>query len=454
MEKKKLKKILVFGSGMVSRPGVRYLVEQAHLHVTVASNHLDSALKLVEGCVYSRAVFIDVKEASKSRLKDLIEEHDIIISLLPWVLHAQVAKLCLACNKHMATTSYVSPGMHELDKEAREKGLLFLNEMGVDPGIDHMSALKIIDEVRAEGGKIIHFYSFCGGLPAPQSNDNPFGYKFSWSPRGVVLASINHAKFLENGRIVDIDGKDLFLNYRMEDIEGLGTFEVYPNRDSMQYKELYGLNYAQTVMRGTYRYPGWCDTFKKLVDLGLVDGTPSEELESITYRQMMADLVGADEKNDVIQKTAEIIGLSVDSDVIGRLKWLGLFNEEKVLEYDNRLDILSNLLQKKLFYKPGEIDMLVMRHKFIIQKEDGSHDFITSTMIDYGIPNGDSSMARTVSLPLAIGVRLMAEGKIPFTGVQIPNAKVIYQPVLKELEEMDIKLNETRIPWKADNENG
>ena len=280
-----MKKILVLGAGLVSRPGVHYLLEQKNLIVTVASRTLSKAEKLVKGHGNGRAAAVDVE--NDRELAALIRDHDIIISLLPWIHHVKVANLCLAHKKHMVTTSYVSEGMKRLDQQVREQNLLFLNEIGVDPGIDHMSAMKIIHEVEAERGKILHFHSYCGGLPAPEDNDNPFGFKFSWSPRGVILASRNSARFLENGKIVEIEGKDLFLNYKVEEIEGLGKFEVYPNRDSVPYKELYGLKDAQTVIRGTYRNLGWCGTFKKIVDLGLVDETPLPNLKGISFNKMI-----------------------------------------------------------------------------------------------------------------------------------------------------------------------
>ena len=436
-------KILILGSGMVSRPGVHYLLDREHFFVTVASNEPEIAQSLVEGRSNGKAVSLDV--ADTALLERLISEHDITVSLLPWIFHVKVAELCVKHNRHMATASYVSEGMRKLDSAIREKGLLFLNEIGVDPGIDHMSTMKVIDEVSGEGGKILHYYSFCGGLPAPESNDNPYGYKFSWSPRGVVLASRNSARFLENGKVVEIEGKDLFLNFRTEEIEGLGKFEVYPNRDSVPYKEIYGLKDAETVMRGTYRYPGWCETLKKIVDLGLVDETKLEKLAGMSYKEMMADLLGVKPTEDVVGEAAKKVGLSKESEIIKRLEWLGLFSDEKVPDVDCRLDVLSHRMQEKMFYKQGERDLLLMRHKFIIENKDKSCDMITSTMIDFGIPGGDTSMARTVSLPLAIGVRLMAEGKIPLTGVQIANKKEIYEPVLAELEQMNIKMVEKRI---------
>lgn len=437
-------KILVLGSGLVSRPGVHYLLDRPNLSVTVASNELPVAEALVSSYKNGKAVFIDVKD--EARLGELVRDHDIIVSLLPWTFHVQVARLCLQYGKDMATASYVSEGMRSLDQEARAKGLLFMNELGVDPGIDHMSTMKIINEVTEEGGKIVHFYSFCGGLPAPESNDNPFGYKFSWSPRGVILASRNSAQFLENGEIVRIDGKDLFSNYRIEEIEGLGQFEVYPNRDSVPYKEFYGLKDAQTVMRGTYRYPGWCDTLKTIVDLGLVDDTPRQELQSGTFKTMMSGLVGASNEDDLPARTAEKLGMEKESQVMKRLEWLGLFADEPLPTADNYLDILSSRMQSHLNYKPGERDLLLMRHKFIVQNKNGAMEEITSTMIDYGQPEGDTSMARTVSLPLAIAVRMMAEEGIPLAGVQIPTVKPIYEPILKELAALNIKLEEKRTP--------
>ncbi len=437
-----MKKLLVLGAGLVSKPGVTYLLKQNDIFVTVASRTVSKAENLVKGFSNGKAIQLNVQD--EENLAELIKNNDIIVSLLPWVNHQKVANLCITHEKHMATTSYVSEGMKELHDEAVKRNLLFLNEIGVDPGIDHMSAMKIIDDVYSEGGKILHFYSYCGGLPAPEDNDNPFGYKFSWSPKGVVLASRNSAKFLENGKLVEIEGKDLFLNYRPEEIEGLGKFEVYPNRDSIPYKELYKLKDALTVMRGTYRNIGWCDTLKKIVDLGLIDENPVEGLKGITFRKMMADLIKEKDGADVVNKVAETLGLEPDSDILKRLEWLGLFSEEQVPEFNNRLDILSYLLEKKLVFKDGEKDMIILQHKFTVENADKSKDLITSTLIDYGEALKESSMARTVSLPLAIGVRFMAEGKFNLTGVHIPITKQIYEPVLKELETLNIKMDERK----------
>lgn len=437
-----MKKILVLGAGLVSRPGVHYLLNQPELKVTVASRTVSKAEELVKGFPNGEAKQVNVED--HEALAEVIKENDIVISLLPWIHHMKVAELCIEYGKHMVTTSYVSPAMKELDNKVREKGLLFLNEIGVDPGIDHMSAMKIIDEIEKEGGKVLHFYSYCGGLPAPQNNDNPFGYKFSWSPRGVVLASRNPARFLENGKIVEIEGKNLFRNYIVEEVEGLGKFEVYPNRDSVPYKDLYGLKDALTVKRGTYRNLGWCDTFYVLNQLGFIDETPTDFVKGNTYKNITAKVLNVSPDAKLKETIKDKIKIDKIDEVLYRLEWLGLFGDEVVEDTDNLLDMLSNRLQAKLYYKPGEVDMLLMKHTFIVENKDGSMDKITSTLIDFGIPNGDTSMARTVSLPMAIAVKMIANGQIKDVGVRIPNTKDIYEPVMAELERLNIKMTEKR----------
>jgi saccharopine dehydrogenase-like NADP-dependent oxidoreductase len=437
-----MKKILILGAGLVCRPGASYLLEKGYA-VTVASRTVEKAEKIVQGSKNGSALQLMVEENEK--LEVLVQQHDIIVSLLPWIHHLKVARACLKYSKPMATTSYVSEDMRKLDEEARSKNLLFLNEIGIDPGVDHMSAMRIIDQIHVQGGKIRHFYSFCGGLPAPEDNDNPFGYKFSWSPRGVVMASRNPARFLENGKIVNIAGEDLFLNKRIETVDPLGEFEVYPNRDSLPYQEIYGIKDAQTVMRGTYRNIGWCDTLKKIVDLGLVDESPVSYPAGTTFNSMVAGLIGADENKDVALAAAQKLGLEKGHFVIQNLAWLGLFSDDPLPAGESKLDILGERMLEKMQYKDGEKDMLILRHRFEVENRDQSTETITSTLIDYGIPNGDSSMARTVSLPLAVGVILMAENKIGLTGVQIPIKKELYQPVLDGIETLGVKMVEERV---------
>jgi len=442
-----MKKILVLGAGLVSRPGVTYLLQQKDFVVTVASRTVAKAQTLVRGFPNGRALPLDM-DRPDGELSRLIRENDIVVSLLPWVHHVGVATQCLESRRHMVTTSYVSPDMKKLDPEAKKRRLLFLNEIGVDPGIDHMSAKKIIDEVYREGGVVLHFHSDCGGLPAPESNDNPFGYKFSWSPRGVLLASKNRARFLEDGKIVEVESRDIFHGFKTEVIKGLGTFEIYPNRDSLPYRDTYGLKDALTVKRGTYRYSGWCAALEIIVALGLVDDTPRPHLRGLSFRQIIAGVIGVGPEEAIVEKTAEKLGLAPDSEIIKSLEWLGLFSEEIIPEAQSYLDVLCRRMEKKLFYREGERDMLLLKHTFLIENRKRTRERITSTLIDFGLPHGDTSMARTVSLPLAIGTRLLAEEKIPLVGVQIPVHPEIYRPVLSELAKLGIRMEEKRMPWK------
>jgi saccharopine dehydrogenase (NADP+, L-glutamate forming) len=436
-----MKSILILGSGFVSRPGIVYLIKQNKFYITIASNELKKPEDLVKNHSNAKVVYLNVED--KKDLSELISYNDIIVSLLPYKYHPAIAEICLEQGKHLITTSYVSDKIKQFDEAAKQKGLIFLNETGLDPGIDHMSAMRIIDQVHSSGGKVLEYYSYCGGLPAPDNNDNPFGYKFSWSPRGVVMASINSARYLENGKIVNINGRNLFSHYEIEDLDDLGSYEVYPNRDSLIYKNLYGLKDAVTVKRGTYRNLGWCNIFKCLVNLGLIDESIIQTHVNLTYRNIIEELIGSKRKN-IKKIIASKNNISEDSDVINALEWLGLFSDEKVVS-NNRLDMLCDLLQKKLYYSEGERDMIILKHKFLIQNEDKIKELLTSTLIEFGTPHGDSAMAKTVSLPMAISTRLIAEEKIKSTGVIIPLSKEIYEPVLNELEYLDITMFENRL---------
>ncbi len=439
-----MKKVLVLGAGLVSRPLVRYLLDQPETQVIIASRTVSKAEALIEGHPAGKAVAATVQEEEK--LDALVAEADVAISLLPWIYHVQVAELCLKHKTNLVTTSYVSPAMRAMDQKAKDRGLLFLNEIGLDPGIDHMSAMKMIHQVYRKGGKVTSFESICGGLPAPEANDNPFGYKFSWSPRGVLLAGRNSAHFLKDGKDMLIENKDLFRTVSSKTVEGLGKLEFYPNRDSMLYQELYGLKDARTLMRGTFRNPGWCETLEKVVLLGFLNDTERPEILEWNWKQLTASLIGAN-PDDVKAALAKHLGLPESHAVIGRFEWLGLFSDDPVkCNPPTVLDALTALMDKKMPYGPGERDMIVLQHDFVAEYPDGKKEAITSLLLDYGIPNGDTSMARTVSLPAAIAVKLMNQGKIRLTGVQIPIMPEIYEPLLEELEMMNIKFVDTFKP--------
>lgn len=434
-----MKKVLVLGAGLVARPLVRYLLDQG-FQVTVASRTVSKAEKLIAGHRGGTATTLLAAETEK--LEKLVGEHDLSISLLPAPLHPVVAKFCIKYKKHMVTTSYVSPIMRDLDGGAREAGVMLLNEIGVDPGIDHMSAMRIIHDVHRRDGEVVSFKSFCGGLPAPESNDNPWGYKFSWSPRAVLTAGKNDARYQERGKIISVPGKELFTHVEEYDIEDVGRLEAYPNRDSLIYVDLYGLKGIGTMFRGTFRYPGWCRCLKKVVDLELLDEKPVTYPAGTTFRKWMAEIIAAPSEEDMRLQVAGYLDLDSEDNVLDRLEWLGLFSDELLPvtgKETTRLDTLAARMEPRMAYRPGERDMIVLVHRFIARFNDGTEENISSTLIDYGLPDGDSSMARTVSLPAAVGAKLILNGQIQEHGVHIPVRPEIYNPVLDELETMGIK---------------
>ena len=321
-----------------------------------------------------------------------------------------------------------------------------LNEIGLDPGIDHMSAMRVVDAVTGEGGKIVSFRSYCGGLPAAEANNNPWGYKFSWSPRGVLLAGRNAAQYLDDGHLVDVASKDLFAHHWPVDVEGVGALEGYPNRNSMQYVALYGLEAATTMFRGTLRYPGWSVMMKGLVDLGWVSLSHPPR-NAATFAEVTATLAGVPELSDdpagLRQAVAGLLALPADCDALARMEWVGLFSDLPIGQWETVLDILGAVLEEKLSYSEGERDMIVLLHQFEAELADGRRQQITSTLVDYGQPSGDSAMSRTVSLPAAIAARLVLEGAIGVTGVCIPVRTEIYTPVLEELAALGIECRES-----------
>ena len=441
-----MKIILVLGAGMVSRPMIRYLLDQPNYHVIMASRTVSKAEQMIDGHPQGEAISLDVNDDKK--VEDLISKADVVVSLLPYTYHVKVAEMCIQHKKQMITTSYVSDAMRALDQKAKTAGILILNECGLDPGIDHMSAMRIIHEVEKKNGKVISFKSTTGALPAHEANNNPFGYKFSWSPRGVLLASRNAAKWLENDKEISIPGEQLFENYSIQDVKGTGAFENYPNRNSIPYKEIYGLKHAQTVYRGTFRMTGWCETIRAIVALGWLSEEPLKGFTGKTYGDLTRHLIGVKPKDDLPQMTAKYLGLKPYAAILKRLQWLGLFGDEPLPEdKNNPLDYLNVLTLQKMSMGPHERDMVVMHHEFIAEYKT-KKEYITSTLVDYGIPDGDTSVARTVALPAAIAVKMILNKQITLTGVHIPVIPEIYNPILDELEGLGITFKEKTEPLK------
>ncbi len=422
-------------------PLIRHLLDHSTHTVTVAALDDVRARALVGTHPRGRVVPLDVSDAVAT--ERLIVDSDAVVSLLPYAHHPAVAERCVAHKKHLVTTSYVSPAMRELDGAARRVGVVLLNEMGLDPGLDHMSAMRIIHDVRRRGGRVTAFRSYCGGLPAPEANDNPLLYKFSWSPRGVVLAARNGGKYLEDGIVIDIQPGRIFDTPETVTFEGLGAFEGYPNRTSLDYIPLYGLDGVRTMFRGTLRNVGHCATWRLMGTLGFYADalvTPAQP----TYRSLMALLLDAKPDADLVALAGARGGLAQDAREIHALDWLGLFDGTALPAATvSPLDALVSRMVERMSFAQGERDMVVMRHDFIADFTN-HRESIRSTLVDYGVPHGDTAMARTVALPAAIGVLRILDGTIRTPGVQVPVSTDVYQPVLDTLTELGVSFVEQR----------
>ncbi len=439
LKSESMKKVLILGAGMVVKPIVTYLLSKKYF-VSVASRTKSKADKMINGHPNGKSIAwtVDQPEA----LEVMIAEHDLTVSLLPYAYHVMVAKLCIKHKKNMVTTSYIQPAMQELDAAAREAGILILNEIGLDPGIDHMSAMRIIDLIHDKGGEIEEFYSFCGALVAPEVEQNPFNYKFSWAPKGVVMAGNNDGKYLRNGELKYIPTQDLFKNPIKLTFPEVGELEVYPNRDSLPYIELYGIPETKTIFRGTFRYHKWCEVLDAIKSLNLI-GYDKINLEGMSYANFMAKMISENNSENIKEKVAVKLKVDLDANPMKAMEWLGLFSDKPMDRVeDSPFEIISDLMIGKMMIAEDERDMVVMQHTFVAKYKDGLKEVIKSRMLDFGTLKTDTSIARTVALPAACGVEMLLEGKIETTGVHIPVIPEIYNPILDQLETMGIRMVE------------
>ena len=434
-----MKKVLILGAGMVVKPIVQYLLQKDYF-VTVATRTKSKADKMIVGHENGTSIAWTVDD--EETLDKMIAEHDLTVSLLPYAYHVTVAKICVKHKKNMVTTSYVKPEMYALDKEAKKAGILILNEIGLDPGIDHMSAMRIIDNVHEKEGEIEEFYSFCGALVAPEVEENPFKYKFSWAPKGVVMAGNNDGKYLRNGIVTYVPTEDLFKNPIELTFPEVGDLEVYPNRNSLPYVKLYGIPKTKTMFRGTFRYDKWCEIIDSFKALNLIS-YDKFNLEGMSYADFMAKMIDDDSSANIKAKVAAKLGVAEDANSIVALEWIGLFSDEQMSrKEDSPFEITSDLMIDKMMISGDERDMVVMQHTFVARYPNGNREVIKSRMLDFGTLKTDTSIARTVALPAACAVDMLLEGKIKTTGVHIPVIPEIYNPVLNQLETMGIKMVE------------
>ena len=446
-----MRKILVIGSGKSSSYLIKYFIDKSeseNLHITIGDINIDGARNLIGDHRNAKAIILDIFDQSSR--SEAIKNADIVVSMLPARFHIEVAKACITHNKHMVTASYVSPEMQALDGEARTKGLVFMNEIGVDPGIDHMSAMQVLNSIREKGGEIILFESFTGGLVAPESDNNLWNYKFTWNPRNVVLAGQGGAaKFIQEDTYKYIPYNRLFRRTEFLDIEGYGRFEAYANRDSLKYQSVYGLDNVKTLYRGTMRRVGFSRAWNIFVILGMTDDTYTlDNSENMSYRDFVNSFLPYSPTDSVELKLRHNLKIDQDDIVWDKLLELDIFNPNKMvgLKSATPAQILQKILMDSWTLKPEDKDMIVMYHKFGYKLNGKSHQ-IDATMVTKGEDQTYTAMAKTVGLPVAIATLALLNGKITTPGVQIPITKEIYSPILKELEEHGIYFNEKEVPY-------
>ncbi|KAI8820791.1 Saccharopine dehydrogenase-domain-containing protein [Fimicolochytrium jonesii] len=444
--------VLLLGSGFVAAPLVDYLLRAPHRSVTIASNSAEEATRLANGRANAPVTGLNV--ADKEALAGLVAKHDVVVSFVPATLHPTVAEACINEGKNMVTASYISPAMQALNDRVKRANLTILNEVGLDPGIDHLTAMQLFDEVKEKGGKITSFVSWCGGLPAPEASNNPLGYKFSWSPKGVLLAGLNSAHFKRDGEIIQVPGSQLFESRTTASIAKGFALEGIPNRDSLKYVDLYNLgdiSDLDTMFRGTLRYTGYCDLMATFRDIGLFNDVERTDLKSgVSWADLTNELLGIDAGSDVRTAIANVLASKGKSPseahldtVVSALQWLEMLSPHTPLHPSSTiLDAFCAHLQKRLVYAPTERDMVAMHHEFGIKWRDGSREKRTSTLFAYGEVGGYTAMAKTVGLPAAIGAEMLLDGQLRGKGVIAPMTKEIYEPMLRKLENENIRFVE------------
>ena len=450
-----MRKILIIGSGKSSSYLIKYLLnksEKENLFITIADKYITNTKVLLNSHSKSKAIELDVFD-DESREKEIIGA-DIVISMLPARFHLMVAKDCIKHSKNMLTASYINDEMLVLNSKAIEKDIVIMNEIGLDPGIDHMSAMKVIDYIKEKEAKIILFESYTGGLMAPESDNNLWNYKFTWNPRNVVLAGQGGpAKFLQQGYNKYIPYNKLFKRTQNLQIENYGSFEGYPNRDSLKYREIYGLGDIKTLCRGTIRKVGFSESWDVFVQLGMTDDSYIiENSKNMKFRDFVDLFLPYNAKERVESKLQKLLKISEKELIWSKLLELDIFSDQKTITLDKATpaQILEFILCKSWTLDPSDKDMIVMTHKFVYELKNKKYQ-IDSNMVCIGEDQTYTAMAKTVGLPLAIATLAILNSKITAKGVQLPVKKDIYNPILKELIEYGIEFNEYEIPFPAKN---
>ena len=448
-----VKKILVIGAGRSSPYLITRLLDMAAEHdwfVIVGDVDLKLAEDRIQEHPYGAAVRFDVNDAAHRSTQ--IANADVVINMLSPVYQDLVAWGCLNHGRHMLSVSYRDQALRDLDQDANRKGLLILSELGLDPGLDHMSTMELISRVRAKGGRIVSFESYGSGIPAPGPSHNPFNYVITWNPRNVVMAAERGAQYLEDGKMKIVPFHHVFHHTWPVEVEGVGTLEAYPNRDSLSYMEIFGLSHVRTMIRGTLRYPGWSETWAQVVQLGLPNETLRiPDLERTTYREVV-EMFLPDHTSAlrIEQRVAKFLDISPTGTIMKNLGWLGLFSDEPTrCKGGTAAEMMADLLQRKLPLTPDRRDMVILQHELEVEYEDRPGERLVSTMIAEGEDNTMTAMAKSVGLPVVAATKLLLEGELSLTGSQIPTHPSIYGPILAEMEKSGIRFVERTEPIRA-----
>ena len=440
-----MKKIAVLGAGRSAGPLIEYLATHPDSRAWELSVYDQDSESLAQKCRSFENVLFTACDLNNEELLDsIIKSHDVLVSMLPAFMHLPIARRCVQEGKHLVTASYISPEMQALDQEARAKGLVFVNECGVDPGIDHMSTMEILHRLKREGAKITSYESFCGGILAPESPTNPWAYKFSWNPRNVVLAGSGGAvHFIQESKYKHIPYHQVFRRTEFLEIPGYGRFEGYANRDSLKYQSAYGLNGVSTMYRGTLRRPGFCRAWDVFVKLGCTDDSyPLEQVDKMTHRDFLNTFLAYHSSESVELKLMHYMNISQDSDLLEKFEWLGLFTDELIgIPEGTPAQVLQHILMKKWTMTDADTDMVAMIHR-IEYELSGVRHRLQSSLVAKGRSKDATAMAITVGWPVAMATRLVALNLIPERGVLMPNLASLYQPILAELGQRGIHFDE------------
>ena len=445
-----MKNILVLGAGQSSPYLISYLLNEAEKYdwkITVCDMNLELAESRINGHPKGKAMQFDVndEETRNSQIKN----SDVVVNFLAPKFQYMIALDCLLFGKHVITASYEHPNIPDLNNDAEKKGILILNEMGLDPGIDHMSAMKVIHDIKEKGGHIKSFVSYGSGIPAPEVKSNPLDYCITWNPRNIAMAGESGAQYMEKGRIKQLSRRGIFQRTWDVEVEGIGRLEAYPNRDSLVYIDMFELNYVKTMIRGTLRYPGWSETWNQIVKLGMPNETLKVPgLADMTYAEYTEMFLSLNSSGSRLEsRVANVLGISPTGNILNNLRYLGLFSDEKIGgDVQTSTDVLVKMLNSKMPLPKGARDVVILQHEILAQytEENNRREKIISTLIEYGEPDGFTAISKTVGLPAAIAVKLLMKGELTERGCHIPVNREIYTPVLKELEAVGIRFVEKK----------